>query len=339
MGRSGKLRQIYILQILYHRTDETHCLTTAEILQILREEYGMNSYRKTVKEDIDLLIAAGYDIQVSRSHQNLFHFVSRDFDTAELKILIDAVESSRFISKEKSEALAEKISRLGGPYTASELKRNIDVENRAKADNRMLLYIIDAVNDAINQNKKIRFRYFEYNLYKEKTAKHNGIFYTFSPYKLVWNGDYYYIVGYSEKHEGIGSFRIDRILGIPVILEDNCTPPPEDFNMNKYLNTMFRMYTGQRETVELICNNSLVDTMIDQFGEEAEIIPQGEQTFRLTVQTVVSHVFYSWVFGFRGKVRISKPENIKNGYIEMIRNALDAAGNEQTAAVQKGEPD
>ena len=143
MGRSGKLRQIYILQILYHRTDETHCLTTAEILQILREEYGMNSYRKTVKEDIDLLIAAGYDIQVSRSHQNLFHFVSRDFDTAELKILIDAVESSRFISKEKSEALAEKISRLGGPYTASELKRNIDVENRAKADNRMLLYIIE----------------------------------------------------------------------------------------------------------------------------------------------------------------------------------------------------
>lgn len=321
MDTPNKIRPLLVLRILFDHTDENHCITIAQILQILKDKHGVESYRKTIKEDIDLLINVGYDIEFIKSSQNQYHIVSREFDIAELKVLIDAVVSSKFISKTKSQELADKISKLGGPFAAKELVRNIDVERRVKGENRQLLLIIDTINTAINQKKKIAFKYFTYNVRKDKKEKHDGYVYTFSPYKLVWNGDYYYVVGFSDKYSDIGIFRVDRISKNPNILEDDVVPAPKAFDINAYLNSMFSMYSDVREQVELICNNDVMDSIIDRFGENVSVYANDMESFRIIVNTAVGHVFYSWVFGFGGKVKIKSPQKVKSDYAEMVQKA------------------
>ena len=148
--------------------------------------------------------------------------------------MIDAVESARFIPKEKSAALVEKLGSLTSQHNTEKLVRNVDVENRIKADNKKIYYIMEALNDAINANKKVSFQYFTYNVRKEQKLTYDGYTYVFSPYKLIWNGDYY-VVGYSEKHKGIGSFRVDRIVRCPEILDEVAVQPPKNFDLNVYL--------------------------------------------------------------------------------------------------------
>jgi len=319
----NKLRQVFVLKILYEHTDENHCITIAQILQFLKDEYGIESYRKTIKEDIDLLMAAGFDIEFIKSSQNLYHIVSREFDIAELKVLIDAVVSSKFISNLKSQQLAEKLSKLAGPYLSKELVRNIDVERRVKGDNKQLLLIIDTINTAINQKRKIAFKYFTYNVRKEKKEKHNGYIYKFSPYKLVWNGDYYYVVGFSDKYNDIGSFRVDRISKNPEILDEEAVPVPKKFDVTTYLNTMFRMYNSECKEVELICDNDVMDSIIDRFGEEVQVYANDMESFRVIVNTAVNHIFFSWIFGFGGKVKIKAPVKVKEDYAKMVSQAAD----------------
>ena len=323
MKNLTKLRPLFILKILYEHTDENHCITIAQILQILKDKYEIESYRKTIKEDIELLIAADFDIEFIKSSQNLYHIISRDFDVAELKVLIDAAVSSKFISRSKSQKLADKLSKLSGPYHCKELVRNIDVERRVKGENKQLLLIVDVINTAINNKKKIAFKYFSYNVRKEKIEKHNGFKYKFSPYKLVWNGDYYYVVGFSDKYNDVGSFRVDRISKCPKILDDKAVPMPKTLDMNTYLNTMFRMYSGERREVELVCDNNVMDSIIDRFGEEVKVYANDMESFKIIVKTSISHVFYSWVFGYGGKVKIRGPVDVKNGYIEMVKKILD----------------
>lgn len=324
MDNLSKIRPALILKILYTNTDESHTMTIVDIQTKLQEERGMTAYRATIKEDIDLLIAAGFGIEFIKSSQNRYCYVGREFEVAELKVLADAVESSKFITKEKSERLTEKLSTLAGPFSASELKRNVDVERRIKPGNEQIYYIVDAINDAINHNKKISFQYFSYNIQKQQELKHEGYSYIFSPYKLVWNGDYYYVVGFSDKHGKVVNFRVDRISGQPKILDEDAAGKPQGFNIDTYLNSMFRMYNGKREDIELICDNDVIDSIIDRFGIDYEIKENDATTFRIIVNTVASHVFFSWVFGFSGKVRINAPENVKEEYKKMI---LSTAGN------------
>lgn len=324
MGSTSKLRQVFVLKILYEHTDENHYVTIAQILQALKDEYGIDSYRKTIKEDIDLLMAADFDIEFIKSSQNQYHIISRDFDVAELKVLIDAVISSKFISKAKSQALADKLSKLAGPYIAKELVRNIDVERRVKSENKQLLLIVDTINTAINEKKKIAFKYFTYDVRKDKKEKHNGYIYKFSPYKLVWNGDYYYVVGFSDKYNDIGNFRVDRISKTPEILEDEAAPIPKRFDIGTYLNAMFHMYSAERKEVELICDNSVMDSIIDRFGEDVKVYANDMTSFRISVNVTVSHIFYSWIFGFGGKVKIKSPLDIKADYAKTVREAAES---------------
>ena len=323
MDINAKLRPFYIAKILYEKTDEDNLLTTAQIEDILREEYGMDTFRKTIKADIEILQKVGFDIEMIKSSQNKYHMLTRMFSIPELKLLMDAVESSKFISKKKSEELTGKLSKLSGDHQAATLKRNIDVEGRIKTDNEQVYYVVDAINEAINLGKKISFLYFNYNELKEKQLKNDGISYVFSPYKLVWNGDYYYMVGYSDKHKSIGMFRIDRILKAPDILEESSVPVPEDFDINHYLNTMLRMYDGERKKVKLICDNDVVDSIIDKFGDDIEIRKNTKTTSIVTLDVVVSHVFFSWVFGFGGLVKIKTPTNIKKSFSEFIKTTYD----------------
>ena len=315
MDSNTKIRPFHIAKILYERTDEDHPLSTSEIAQILLDDFGMETYRKTIKADIELLKRVGMDIHIARSSENKYFMANRLLSVPELKLLSDAVASAKFISKRKSTELTRKLSALTDVYSAEKIQRHIDVERRIKTDNEQIYYIIDAINEAINSGKKISFLYFKYNLKKEKELKNDGKPYIFSPYKLVWNGEHYYIVGYSDKHESIGTFRVDRIYTTPQILEIPAVSPPHNFDMDYYLNTMFRMYDGERCTVELLCDNEVIDSIIDRFGEQIQINPYDNEKFTTNVDVVVSHIFFSWLFGFGGKVKIQSPADILKNQI------------------------
>ena len=324
MDIKAKLRPFYIAKMLYEQTDEDHYLTIVQIMEQLEKDYGISTSRGTVGDDIKALQELGVEIAVEASTQKRYYVIGRRFDLPELKTMIDAIESARFIPKEKSAALVKKIGSLTSSHNTVKLVRNVDVENRIKADNEKVYYIMEALNDAINARKKVSFQYFTYNVRKEQKLRHDGYTYVFSPYKLIWNGDYYYVVGYSEKHKGIGSFRIDRIVRQPTILDEDAKQPPRSFDLNDYLNSMFRMYNGERKQIELVCDNDVMDAIIDKFGKDVTVLANDMKSFRAVVSTAVGPVFYSWVFGFGGKVSIKSPEDVKKSYAAMVKQAAEA---------------
>jgi len=322
MDNEAKLRPLYLAKILYEQTDEEHFLTTAQLIQILEEQYGIRSHRQTIKTEIELLRQFGLEIEEVKSTQNRYNLFGRKFDAPELKLLIDAVESSKFITAGKSKELVEKLGSLASNHVAASLKRNVSCEGRIKPGNERIYFIIDAINEAINANKKISFQYFKYNVRKEKKLKRDGEAYVITPLHLVWNGDCYYMVGVYDYKQRLGSFRVDRIAKCPTILQEDGTPAPEDFNIDEYINTTFHMFNSQREEVELICDNDVMDSIIDRFGEDVTTYAYNMTAFRAVVNIAVSHVFYSWVFGFGGKVKIKGPDHVKEKYAEMLRDAV-----------------
>ena len=322
MDNEAKLRPLYLAKILYEQTDEEHFLTTAQLMHILEKQYGVKSHRQTIKAEIELLKQFGLEIEEVKSTQNRYNLFGRRFDTPELRLLIDAVESSKFITAAKSKELVGKLCSLASDHVASTLKRNVSCEGRIKPGNERAYIIVDAINEAINSNKKISFQYFRYNVRKEKKIKRNGEPYIITPLHLVWNGDYYYMVGVYDYQQKLGSFRVDRIAKCPTILDEAGTPAPDGFNIDEYINTTFRMFNCEHEEVELICDNDVMDSIIDRFGEDVTTYAYDMTSFRAVVNVAVSHVFYSWVFGFGGKVKIKGPENVKEKYAEMLRAAV-----------------
>lgn len=264
------------------------------------------------------------EIEETKSTQNRYNYFGRRFDVPELKLLIDAVESSKFITSTKSKELVDKISSLTSNHIAASLKRNVSCEGRIKQGNERIYLIVDAINEAINTNKKISFQYFKYNIRKEKKIKRNGEPYIITPLHLVWNGDCYYMIGVYDYKQKLGSFRVDRIAKCPNILNEEGTPAPEGFDIDSYINTTFHMFDSQREEVELVCDNSVMDAVIDRFGEEVTTYANDMTSFRAIVDVAVSHVFYSWVFGFGGKVKIKSPHSVKEKYSAMLSKAIEA---------------
>lgn len=330
MDSNAKLRPLYLAKILYEQTDEEHFLTTAELSGILEKQYGIPSHRQTIKADIDLLRRFGFEIEEVKSTQNRYNLYGRRFDIPELKLLIDAVESSKFITAGKSIALVDKISSLASSHVAERLKRNVSCEGRIKPENEKIYIIIDAVNEAINMNRQISFQYFRYNAQKEKVLKRDGEPYIITPLHLVWNGDCYYMIGVYEYKQHLGSFRVDRIAKCPTILENEGTPPPDGFDIDEYINTTFHMFNSEHEEVELVCDNDVMDSIIDRFGEDITTYENDESSFVAAVNIAVSHIFFSWIFGFGGKVKIKSPESVKERYAAMLGSAAESL--EQTEA-------
>lgn len=321
MDTDAKLRPIYLIDILKERTDEDHYLTTSQLCTILKNEYGIDTHRTTIKSDIEMLQQAGFGIQAVRSTQNQYNFIEREFDIAELKLLIDAVQSAKFMTNAKSDQLVTKLTALAGVNKARELKRHLVVDGKSKMENEQILVIVDAINDAINQRRKIKFQKVEYNVKKERVLHHGGEVYTFSPYSLVWDGDFYYVVGYSDKYQSVGSHRVDRIYQRPEILEEAAVPAPLGFDVSKYIHTTFRMYNAPRREVELVCDNSVMDAIIDRFGPDVDTYACDQQNFRVIAEVAVGTVFFNWIFGFGGKVWIKAPEDVKEQYKEQVFNA------------------
>lgn len=314
----AKPRVLCLLKLLEKYTDEDHQLTTSELSSLLEKEYGLTVHRITFKKDIEALQAMGYDIVETRSSQNKYFLGSREFELPELKLLIDAVESSKFITSTKSKELIEKIHNLTSIHQVEKLKRNNYVVKNVKPNNEQIYYIVDAINDAINASKQISFQYYDYTGLKKKVLKNKGEIYKLSPYHLVWNGDYYYVLGYSEKREKVISFRVDRIANVPNILEKDNIPMPKDFDLNEFTKSVFFMYGGDKVQVNLRCENGLMKTIIDRFGEDVTTLAYDMKSFRVVVDVEASPTFYGWVFGFGGRIEILGPKNIKEEFEQMV---------------------
>jgi hypothetical protein len=324
-----KLRPFYLAQILYERTDEDHSLSTAELMEILENEYGIKTHRQRIPADVEVLRSFGMEIQEIMSSQKRYNLISREYDIAEIKLLIDAVESSKFITKKKSEELVAKLSKMAGRNQAENLKRNISAEDRIKYDNESILLIIDGINEAINAGKKISFLYFKYDVRKEPKLRNDGKPWIFSPHKLVWNGDFYYMVGVFDNGKRVGTFRVDRIMKRPDILEEDALPFPADFDFEKHLQTSFRMYGTKYTTVDLICSNDVMDAILDKFGKDVTTYCYDMENFRVEADVVPSTVFYSWVFGFGGDVVINGPANVKEEYKQLVQKVADSLQDER----------
>lgn len=316
-----KSRILYLLKILEERTDEDHPLTTNQLIELLHREYGISAYRTTVSKDIAALVEYGIDIVTLHSTQCKYFVANRIFELPELKLLLDAVESSKFITPKKSRVLTEKLCTLTSEGEAAKLKRKHCIAGRVKPGNEQIYYIVDTINDAINMEKQIAFQYFEYTERKEKRLKNQGEVYRLSPYYLVWNNDFYYVVGFSDKKQKIVTFRVDRILSPPEITDEAARPEPSDFDIDAFTRQVFFMYDGDMTDVELRCDNSLMKTMIDRFGEDVATSSYDEISFRLCAKVSVSQTFFGWIFGFSGKIQVLGPEHVKEQYRSMIIQA------------------
>ena len=271
MENDGKMRMLRILELLQNETDAEHPLSTAQIEKLLSERWQIEAYRITIQKNIAALTAAGYSIETIRSTQNKYYFSGRLFELPELKLLIDAVESSKYITEKKSRVLTEKLTTLAGKSEAGQLRRNISIADRVKAGNEQIYYIMDVLNDAINARRKVQFLYFEYDGKKRRRLKNDGKPYVFSPYTLTWNGDFYYVVGWSEKHGKIATFRVDRIYAVPTILPDKAVPKPKQYSIGDFAEKAFQLFDSEHAEVELLCEDSMMSTVLDHFGGKVKV--------------------------------------------------------------------
>lgn len=318
----GKLRLLYTAKILYEETDSEHFYTINQLRKLLLDRYGIDSYRQTIPTDIAALRAIGIDVTECLRTQKRYWIENRKFSVPEVKLLIDAVNSAKFITKKKSSELEAKLQTLVSNYEAERLARNVSVEQRVKRDNEQIYQIIDSINDSINQGRKISFHYFRYDVKKKPQLRNGGEPYIISAQQLVWNGDYYYVVGVNDQ-KNVLIFRLDRMAERPVIIDEKAKGFPKGFSMSKFLNTTFRMFGTDYRTVALVCSNDVVDSILDRFGNNTKLNPVDDDHFRINVDVAVSNVFFSWIFGFGGKVKIAGPADIKDEYRQMVVKALD----------------
>ena len=300
-SQKQKSRILVLARIFREETDENHGLSLAQLEQRL-SEYGVESERKTMYNDIEALRNAGMDIISDKQARNTTYFLaSREFELPELYLLANAVASSKFISKRKSFKLIRKISSLAGKYEEKRLMRQITVSDRVKSTNESIYYIINDVNEAISEGKKISFLYYNYDEKKKKVYHNDKQPLIISPRALVWKDENYYVTGYYDKRRKHADFRADKMEKIR-ILDEKCYKDP-DFDISDHCNSRFSMYGGERTKVKLRFDNSLAGVVIDRFGLKTHFTPMAN-SFEIEAEVDVSPTFYGWLFQFGNKAQI-----------------------------------
>ena len=323
MVKPAKPRLLAVRKILETYSDEQHPLTFTEMTRLLQEEYDITAHRTTLQRDLDELIAFGVDIVSARSTQNRFFIGERMFQTPELRLLADAIGSSKCLTEKKSADLTDKLCSLVSIHQAALIRTRTLEASVTKPRNENIYYIIDAINHAVDRHKAIRFTYYDYTADKQRILRGDGEIYTLSPYACVWNGDFYYVIGWSHKRHDLTVFRVDRITAPPEIADESAIPPPAGFDLGDYIKSVFQMYKGKEVTVELQCRNELMKAVIDRFGEDVETEILDEDSFKVTAPISLSPTFYGWVFEFGGAIRILAPDEAKDAYREMVLKAAD----------------
>ena len=309
-----KLKLLYLLKILMEKTDAEHTLTVPEMIKELNK-YNINAERKSIYDDIESLKTFGIDILCRKSKTYDYHIASRTFQLAELKLLADAVASSKFITEKKSKQLIKKIGSLTSSHEAKQLTRQIYVAGRVKTMNEKIYYNVDIIHQAISSNKQISFKYFEYTRDKKKHYRNDGNLYTASPYALTWDDENYYMISYYEKYESITHFRVDKMENIEIL---ELKSHNEEINIAEYTKKIFSMYGGEEETVRIQFDNSLLGVVIDRFGKDTVTYKVNDNNFMAILTVELSPPFWGWIFQFGNKVRIVSPENVKDMFVKYI---------------------
>lgn len=312
-------RILHILKYMWENTDESHPTSISQIKQSLLDADIPVKDSRTIRSDLSALASFGLDIVEQRKQQNQYFIGTRHFEAPEIKLLVDAVQSSRFITTKKSKAMIAKLSTFVGPSQKDILNRQLYVDRRAKTDNEGIYITVDHIQTAIAQKRLIEFRYFEYLPSKEKQVKHGGLFYELSPYAMLWNNDGYYVAGYSARHSKIVKFRIDRIDQLH-ILDEPQVPPTADFDVSEFFSQEFSMLDGTECWVELLCENALMNSIIDRFGETIETRVVDGEHFKVRAKVDLSGTFYGWVFSSADRMKIVGPQVAVDGFQNTLKS-------------------
>jgi predicted DNA-binding transcriptional regulator YafY len=310
-GNNQKLKLIYLMKILLEKTDETHSITMQEILDSLKS-YGISAERKSIYSDMENLRLYGMDIIGEQQDRTYYYHVgNRQFELVELKLLVDSVQSAKFITASKSNELIKKIEGLASKYEASQLQRQVYVSERIKTMNESIYYNVDVIHTAIGENAKITFQYFQWDIHKKMVLRRDGGLYEVSPWALSWDDENYYLIAFDSRADKIKHFRVDKMLHIQI--KDEKREGKEQFkkfDMALYAKKTFGMFGGEEQTVKLLCDNSLAGVMIDRFGKNVIIHPVDAQHFTVNIKVAVSRQFLGWVFALGEGVKIIEPENV-----------------------------
>lgn len=318
-----KLKLLYIVRMLEESSDENHPLSTQEIIRRL-EENGIHSERKSIYDDIAKLCDFGYDIiQVHSRLGGGYYLADREFELPELKLLVDAVQSSRFITTKKSRELIKKLEGKASKYDAGKLQRQVYVAGRIKTENESIYYNIDNIHRAIQENKQIQFLYLDWNLKKEMVLRQKGEK-TVSPWALIWREENYYLAAYDGVDGIMKHYRVDKMGKVTVL--DKVREGLEQFSsldLAEYTNQTFGMFGGEEEIVTLQFPNRLVGVVMDRFGREVDLRPMEDDTFRIRARVAVSGQFFGWMAGIGKEARIISPESIKMRYRQWLQEILE----------------
>ena len=319
-GNNQKLKLLYLIKIFTEDTDDQHALTLPQIAEKL-DAYGVSAERKTLYQDFELLRDFGFDIIGQQARRNFYyHMGNRRFELPELKLLVDSVQSAKFITDKKSNTLIKKLEGMVSKYEARKLQRQVIISGRIKAMNESIYYNVDKLHEAIGTDRQIRFKYFRWNINKEMELRKDGAWYQVSPWALMWDDENYYLVGYDAEDGKIKHYRVDKMWRISVT--DRKREGKEQFkafNMPRYTKSLFGMFGGEEVKVTLEAENGMVGILLDRFGKDIPVKPVDADHFRTSVVVAVSSQFLGWIMALGDGVKIIGPDKVVARMKEEIR--------------------
>ncbi|MDR1439322.1 MAG: WYL domain-containing protein [Clostridiales bacterium] len=313
-----RMKLLYLMKIMLEKTDGQNPLTAAELIAELAA-YDVGAERKSVYSDLELLRQFGIDIETQRGKTTGYYVASRRFELPELKLLVDATQSCRFITERRSEELIGKLASLTSAAQAGQLRRQVFVADRAKSANEAVYYSIDQIHYAINENRKITFKYFDYGINKRRVYRKGGELYAATPVALCWNNDCYYLIAHSAMHGGLAHYRVDRMGEVNVSEEKGGEFDRKRFNAAEHAKRVFGMYSGELVRATLAFDGSLANVVLDHFGKGARLHGIGDGWFEMGADVSVSPVFLAWMFQFGERAEIKAPASLIAAMRELLR--------------------
>ncbi|MCD7981742.1 MAG: WYL domain-containing protein [Clostridiales bacterium] len=319
-AQAQKMKLLYLMRILLERTDEDHMLTANELCDILQAEYDVPAERKSIYSDIAALREFGLDVIQQKGSAPGYYIGSRSFELAELRLLVDAIQASKSITEKKTDELIRKLESLASREEARQLQQQVFLYKRAKTENETVYYNVDRIHTAIYTNVQIRFRYNEWTREKEFRLKRDGAFYQVSPWALSWGDETYYLIAFDAQSDQLRHYRVDKMQEMELLTQQRLGKEQFDhFDIVAFEKRTFGMFGGRQEKVTLLCENSLAGVILDRFGRDVMMVPQGEHAFRVSPDITVSPQFFGWVTGLGSGVRILRPESVREEYLAYLR--------------------
>ena len=306
-----KLKLLVLLRFLQRQSDEAHPVAMSEMIREL-ERWGISAERKSLYDDLETLRSFGADVVSVRGKKAGYYLGAREFELAELKLLVDSIQSSKFITQRKTLSLIRKLEGLCSVHDAQLLERQVYVRGRVKSMNESVYYNVDAISDAIARDRQLRFRYFEFTVSRERRYRRAGSFYQLSPYALIWDDENYYLLAWDEPERRFKHFRVDKMTQIAALEQRRAGSEAfRELDMSVYSQHVFGMFAGEPKPVRMRFTSHLAGAVIDRFGKDVMLIPEGEERFTVTAEVAVSPQFFAWIFGFGTEAEILSPAPVR----------------------------